>query len=203
VTAFLGPNGAGKSSTLRILLGLDRPQAGAATFNGLPYKSLNQPLKLIGAVFDGIGGAPSRSVKSHFRMIANSNGIASSRLPEVLRLVGLEEKSNARLRTLSLGEGQRLSLAAAMLGEPTCLVLDEPTNGLDPGGLRWFRQLVRDQAGQGRTVLLSSHLLTEVEMVADDIVIINHGRVAAAGRLDDIRQQLESLENLFFDVTNG
>lgn len=202
VTAFLGPNGAGKSSTLRILLGLDYPLRGTATFGGEKYMHLKKPLRVVGAVFDGLGGTRSHRVRTHLYMIAKSNDIPVSRVPEVLHLVGLSDKRRARLGTLSLGEGQRLGLAAALLGDPQYLVLDEPVNGLDPSGIRWFRQFIRGQAEQGKTVLLSSHFLSEVESVADDIVIIDHGRIVTAGSLEAVVQRVESLEDLFFAVTN-
>lgn len=202
ITAFLGPNGAGKSSTLRILLGLDR-STGTATFGGKNYVTLDTPLKVVGAAFDGIGGTPSRRVKTHLNIIAQSNSIPFRRVSEVLEIVGLSEKSKARLGTLSLGEGQRLGLAAALLGDPQYLVLDEPTNGLDPTGIRWFRTFIRQQSDMGKTVLLSSHLLSEVEAVADDVVIIHHGRIIATGELQDVMKNLESLEDVFFSLTEG
>jgi ABC-2 type transport system ATP-binding protein len=203
VTAFLGPNGAGKSSTLRILLGLDYPDSGKGTFNNKIYSQLRYPLQTVGAVFDGIGGSPSRRVKTHLDILAQANGISLSRTREVLETVGLLHKSSVRLGTLSLGEGQRLGLAGALLGDPQCLVLDEPTNGLDPGGIRWFRSLIKQQAESGKTVLLSSHILAEVEQVADNIVIIDQGSIVASGPLDDIKNQLRSLEDVFFAVTQG
>ncbi|MEI3613139.1 ABC transporter ATP-binding protein [Pseudogracilibacillus sp. SO30301A] len=200
ITAFLGPNGAGKSSTLRILLGLDR-STGTATFGGRKYVTFDTPLKVVGAAFDGIGGNLSRKVKTHLKIIAQSNGIPNSRVAEVLKIVGLPDKVNARLGTLSLGEGQRLGLAAALLGNPQYLVLDEPTNGLDPTGIRWFRKFIRQQADLGKTVLLSSHLLSEVEAVADDVVIIDHGKIIATGELHQVMKNLESLEDVFFSLT--
>lgn len=203
VTAFLGHNGAGKSSTLRILLGLDHPLTGTATFGGENYTQFETPLQVVGAVFDGIGGTPSRRVRTHLRMIAQSNNISSGRVPEVLELVGLTDKSKAQLGTLSLGEGQRLGLAVALLGNPQYLVLDEPTNGLDPMGIRWFRGFIRQQSDMGKTVLLSSHLLSEMEAVADDVVIINHGKIIANGELNKVRKSLESLEDVFFSLTEG
>lgn len=203
VTAFLGSNGAGKSSTLRILLGLDRPLSGTATFGGENYAKLKIPLKIVGALFDGIGGARFRKARTHLRMIAQSNGIPSERVSEVLSLVGLSDKSKARLGTMSLGEGQRLGLAAALLGDPQYLVMDEPMNGLDPAGIRWLRGFIRNQADQGKTVLLSSHILSEVESVADDVVIINHGQIVTSGPLVKVRQNLESLEDVFFKLTDG
>ncbi|WP_048601031.1 ABC transporter ATP-binding protein [Rubeoparvulum massiliense] len=200
ITAFLGPNGAGKSSTLRILLGLDR-STGTATFGGRNYVTFDTPLKVVGAAFDGIGGNLSRKVKTHLKIIAQSNGIPKSRVAEVLKIVGLSDKGNARLGTLSLGEGQRLGLTAALLGNPQYLVLDEPTNGLDPTGIRWFRKFIRQQADLGKTVLLSSHLLSEVEAVADDVVIIDHGKIIATGGLHQVMKNLESLEDVFFSLT--
>ncbi|MFD2698920.1 ABC transporter ATP-binding protein [Paenibacillus shunpengii] len=202
ITAFLGPNGAGKSSTLRILLGLDR-STGTATFGGRNYAAFGTPLKVVGAAFDGVGGAPSRKVNTHLKIIAQSNNISVRRVPEVLEIVGLSEKSKARLGTLSLGEGQRLGLAVALLGDPQYLVLDEPTNGLDPIGIRWFRKFIRQQSDMGRTILLSSHLLSEVEAVADDVVIINHGKIIATGELQHVMKNLESLEDVFFSLTEG
>lgn len=200
ITAFLGPNGAGKSSTLRILLGLDRA-TGTATFGGRNYVSFDSPLKAVGAAFDGIGGNLSRKVKTHLKIIAQSNDIPIHRVNEVLKIVGISDKGKAKLGTLSLGEGQRLGLAAALLGDPQYLVLDEPTNGLDPTGIRWFREFIRQQSDLGKTVLLSSHLLSEVEAVADDVVIINHGKIIAAGELHQVIKNLESLEDVFFSLT--
>ncbi|WP_042141897.1 ABC transporter ATP-binding protein [Paucisalibacillus sp. EB02] len=200
ITAFLGPNGAGKSSTLRILLGLDR-STGTATFGSRKYVTFDTPLKVVGAAFDGIGGNVSRKVKTHLKIIAQSSGIPFSRVSEVLKIVGLSDKGKARLGTLSLGEGQRLGLAVALLGDPQYLVLDEPTNGLDPTGIRWFRKFIRQQRDMGKTVLLSSHILSEVEAVADDVVIINHGKIIAQGELHDVMKNLESLEEVFFSLT--
>ncbi|HBU80999.1 MAG TPA: ABC transporter [Paenibacillus sp.] len=202
ITAFLGPNGAGKSSTLRILLGLDN-STGSATFGGQKYAEYDTPLKVVGAAFDGVGGAPSRKVKTHLKIIAQSNNITKGRISEVLDIVGLSDKGNAKLGTLSLGEGQRLGLAAALLGDPQYLVLDEPTNGLDPTGIRWFRKFIRQQSDMGKTVLLSSHILSEVEAVADDVVIINHGKIITTGEIKDVMKNLESLEDVFFSLTEG
>jgi len=201
VTAFLGPNGAGKSSTLRILLGLDFPLSGTATFASKNYVQLNNPLKVVGAVLDGIGGNRSRKVNTHLRMIAHSNNIAIERVFEVLDIVGLSSKSKALLGTLSLGEGQRLGLAVALLGDPQYLILDEPLNGLDPAGMRWFKYFIVSQAKQGKTVLLSSHLLSEIESIADDVVIINEGVIVAKGPLEIIKQDIQSLEDVFFSLT--
>ncbi len=202
VSAFLGPNGAGKSSTLRILLGLDRPTAGSALFDGKRYGEIRQPLHKVGAVFDGIGGARTRKVHTHLAILAASNNIARSRVAEVLEIVDMSHKAKSRLGKLSLGEGQRTGIAAALLGDPQFLVLDEPTNGLDPNGIRWFRKFVRQQAGIGKTVLLSSHMLPEVEAVADDIIFMSKGKIALTGPLPEVKQELVSLEDLFFSVTS-
>lgn len=203
ITAFLGPNGAGKSSTLRILLGLDKASKGHGKFGDSHYSSFRYPLKVIGASFDGIGGSATRMVKTHMRFIAQSNDIPKKRIDETLKLVGLENKKRSLLGTLSLGEGQRLGLAVALLGDPAYLVLDEPTNGLDPMGIRWFRSFIKEQSNRGKTILLSSHLLSEVEAIADDVVIINHGSIVTKGSLSEVKEHLESLEDLFFQVTEG
>ena len=201
ITAFLGPNGAGKSSTLRILLGLDRATAGTATFDGRTYQSMTYPLRTVGAAFDGIGGLPNRKVYDHLRIIAASNAIPKSRIDEVLEMTGIAHKRKNFLSSLSLGEGQRLGLAAALLGDPQFLILDEPTNGLDPSGIKWFRKFIRQQADLGKTVLLSSHILSEVQMVTDDVVLIHHGRIIEQGPLEEVLQDSDSLEDLFFDLT--
>jgi len=203
VTGFLGPNGAGKSSTLRILLGLDRATLGTATFGGKKYSEFLMPLKEVGAVFDGIGGAKSRKVLTHLKMIARSNNISNLRADEMIDFVGLSHRRKAKLGTLSLGEGQRLGLASALLGNPQYLVLDEPANGLDPAGIRGLRDFIRAEADKGKTVLFSSHILAEVEAIADDVVIINEGYIVAQGTLESVRQNLKSLEDVFFSLTGG
>ncbi|ECB9834703.1 ATP-binding cassette domain-containing protein [Listeria monocytogenes] len=203
ITAFLGPNGAGKSSTLRILLGLDRPLSGTATFGSEQYRHFTFPLQLVGSSFDGIAGTPSRSIKSHLKIIAKSNNIPNQRISEVLEIVKLSSKTNSKLGTLSLGEGQRLGIAISLMGNPQFLVLDEPTNGLDPMGIKWFRNFIREQANEGKTVLLSSHYLSEIEAVADDVVIINNGQIIASGELHTVMQNIESLEDVFFMLTEG
>lgn len=203
VTAFLGPNGAGKSTTLRILLGLDYATSGEATISGNPYASLSRPLLKVGASFDGIGAPPDRSVYRHLKIISISNGISESRIDEVLSLTEMLHKKSALIGTLSLGEGQRLGIATALLGNPNFLILDEPTNGLDPGGIRWFREFIKNQGEIGKTVLLSSHILSEVEAVTDDVVIINKGKIIAQGELNEITSNLSSLEEVFFQLTDG
>lgn len=203
ITAFLGPNGAGKSSTLRILLGLDRATAGTGSFGSQNYRDFNFPLTVVGAAFDGIGGVPSRKVRTHLKIIAISNRIPKDRITEVLAIVDLSHKSHSRLGTLSLGEGQRLGIATALLGNPQYLVFDEPTNGLDPMGIKWFRNFIRKQADLGKTVLLSSHYLTEIEAVADDVVVISKGKVVATGELREVMKNIEKLEDVFFSLTEG
>lgn len=201
VTAFLGPNGAGKSSTLRMLLGLDYQNYGTALFGEKKYSELARPLTVVGALFDGIGGNKSRTVSSYLKIAALSNGIALVRINEVLKEVGLLEKRKQKLGQLSLGESQRLGLALALLGNPQFLVLDEPTNGLDPSGIRWFRHLIRKLADNGKTILLSSHMLSEIESVADDVIIINRGQIVLKGPLGEIKSELSTLEELFFELT--
>ena len=201
ITAFLGPNGAGKSTTLRILLGLDFASDGLAWIDGAPYAHWRHPLKKVGASFDGIGGPNDRTVYQHLHIIGASNGISRSRIAEVTEITGIAHKIRSKIGNLSLGEGQRLGIAAALLGDPQFLILDEPTNGLDPKGIRWFRSFICQQAESGKTVLLSSHMLSEVETVTDDVVILHHGQVAAQGTLEQVMDQLPSLEDLFFSLT--
>lgn len=203
VTGFVGANGAGKSSTLRILLGLDRADSGAATIGGKPYRELAQPMRTVGAMLDGPGAHPSRTVRAHLAWVAAAAGIPRRRIGEVLEEVELGRAARQRVRTLSLGMGQRLGLATALLGDPEVLVLDEPVNGLDPDGIRWMRRLLRTQAARGRTVLLSSHLMGELAEVADDVVVIASGRIVAQGPLTEIGQHGETLEDAFFALTSG
>lgn len=203
VTGFLGPNGAGKSSTLRILLGLDRATSGTALIDGRPYTSLRQPLRTVGAMLDGASAVPERRGVDHLRWIAQSNRIPSRRIYGVLETVGLSEAAKVRVGKYSLGMKQRLGLAAALLGEPRVLVLDEPVNGLDPEGIRTVRTFLRRYADQGNTVLLSSHLMGETAETVDDIVIINKGRVIANGTLREITEGHSSLENAFFSLTGS
>lgn len=203
ITAFLGPNGAGKSTTLRILLGLDSASDGSALIDGKPYAQWNNPLKKVGACFDGVGAPNDRTVYQHLHIIAVSNGIPKSRISEVTEITGITHKIKSKIGSLSLGEGQRLGIAAALLGDPQFLILDEPTNGLDPGGIRWFRSFIRQQAKSGKTVLLSSHMLSEVETITDDVVIIHHGEIVAQDTLGKIMDKLPSLEELFFSLTDG
>lgn len=203
VTAFLGPNGAGKSSTLRILLGLDKASSGTATIEGKHYRDFLFPLRMVGASFDGVGAPDDRTVYQHLKIVATSNGISSQRIDEVLQIADISHKKKSKIGNLSLGEGQRLGIATALLGDPQYLILDEPTNGLDPRGIRWFREFIKQQAQAGKTVLLSSHILSEVEAVTDDVVIINKGRVLAQGTLHEVMKDLASLEEVFFSLTDG
>jgi ABC-2 type transport system ATP-binding protein len=201
VTGLLGPNGAGKSTSLRVLLGLDRATSGTALVDGRLYRDLNQPLRTVGALLDGAGAVPERRGVDHLRWIALSNRIPKTRIREVLELVGLEAAARQRVGTYSLGMRQRLGIAAALLGDPGVVVFDEPVNGLDPDGIRWVRSFMRDYAAQGRTVLLSSHLMTEMADTADDIVVISQGRVVADGSLADVVGGHPSLEAAFFALT--
>ena len=203
VTGFLGPNGAGKSSTLRILLGLDRPTGGTALIDGRPYRTLRDPLRTVGSMLDGSGAHRSRTARDHLAWVARSNGISSHRVGAVLEQVGLADAGRTRVSTFSLGMGQRLGLATALLGEPGTLVLDEPVNGLDPEGIRWIRGLLRRHADAGGTVLLSSHLMSEVAEIADDLVVISAGRIVAAGPLAEVTAGYTTLEDAFFGLTGG
>ncbi|MFE9654851.1 ABC transporter ATP-binding protein [Micromonospora sp. NPDC006431] len=187
VTGFLGPNGAGKSTTMRMVLGLDRPTAGAALVNGRPYRELRHPLHEVGALLDATGIHPTRSGRSHLRAMARSNGIPARRVAEVLDLVGLDGRAADKPgRALSLGMGQRLGIAGALLGDPPVLLLDEPVNGLDPDGVRWIRRLTRTLADEGRTVLLSSHLMSEMQQTADRVIVLGKGRLVADAPLAEL-----------------
>ena len=203
VTAFLGSNGAGKSSTLRILLGLDKATSGLTKIGDQTYKELKFPLKTVGASFDSVGAPDDRTVYQHLKIVAASNGISSQRIEQVLDMVDISHKKKSKIGKLSLGEGQRLGIATALLGNPQYLILDEPTNGLDPRGIRWFREFIKKQAQEGKTVLLSSHILSEVEAVTDDVVIINKGKVLIKGTLQEVMKNLSSLEEVFFSLTEG
>ena len=186
VTGFLGPNGAGKTTTLRMLLGLVRPDAGTATVGGLQYRDLPSPARTVGATLTTGAFHPARSGRNHLRLVATLNDLPASRVDEVLHLVGLTDAAGRRVRGYSLGMQQRLALAAALLGDPQVLVLDEPANGLDPDGIRWLRDFLRRFAEQGRTVLVSSHMLAEVAQTVDDVVVIARGRSVAQGPLAEL-----------------
>lgn len=185
VTGFLGPNGSGKSTTMRLLLGLDRPTAGTATFDGKPYTSYAQPLREVGALLDAGYVHPTRTARSHLGALAASNGLSTKRIDEVLAMVGLAEVARKRVGTFSLGMKQRLGIAAAMLGDPRTLLFDEPANGLDPEGMRWIREFLKVLASQGRTVLVSSHLLAEMSLMADRLIVVGQGRLIASSTVDE------------------
>jgi ABC-2 type transport system ATP-binding protein len=186
VVGFLGPNGAGKTTTLRMLLGLVNPTAGNATVQGQSYGQLEDPVHMVGAVLDGGMLHPGRSGRNHLRALGRAAGVADSRVEELLELVALKDAANRRAGGYSLGMRQRLGLAAALLGDPHVLVLDEPANGLDPQGIRWLRDFLRTLASEGRAVLVSSHVLAEVAQTADDVVVINKGRSVAQAPLNEI-----------------
>lgn len=179
VTGFLGPNGAGKSTTMRMILGLDKPDAGTVLVNGIPYRSARTPVTEIGALLEAKGFDKARSARNHLRALASTSGISAKRVDEVLGLVGLSEVANSKAGGFSLGMGQRLGIAVALLGDPRMVMLDEPVNGLDPDGVLWIRNLLRQLADEGRTVFLSSHLMTEMELIADQLIIIGRGRIMA------------------------
>ncbi|WP_188829036.1 ABC transporter ATP-binding protein [Nocardia camponoti] len=213
VTGFLGPNGAGKSTTMRMILGLDRPTAGTATINGKPYGELDRPLTQVGALLDAKWVHPNRSARAHLRWLAASNDIPASRVDEVLRLVGLSEVAGKNAGGFSLGMSQRLGLAAALLGDPKVLLFDEPVNGLDPEGILWIRRFMQGLAAEGRTVLVSSHLLSEMAQTADHLVVIGQGKLMFDGSTKSFidraseqsvrvrSPQLETLRDLL--TTNG
>jgi ABC-2 type transport system ATP-binding protein len=200
VVGFLGPNGAGKSTTLRMLLGLTRPTSGTATINGVAYDQLDRPRHVVGAVLEAVGAYPGRSARDHLRIEALAADVEPGRVDEVLDLVGLQAAARRRVGGFSLGMRQRLNLATALLGDPEILVLDEPTNGLDPEGIRWIRQLVRDVVAQGRTVLVSSHILAEVATTVDRVIIMGGGRILAQSLLADLDG---NLEDVFLRLTGG
>jgi ABC-2 type transport system ATP-binding protein len=185
VTGFLGPNGAGKTTTMRMILGLDHPTSGSATIGGRPYRRIRDPLRTVGALLDARQAHPNRSARSHLRWIAASNRIPARRVDEVLEIVGLSAVAGKRAGALSLGMGQRLGIAAALLGDPPVLLFDEPVNGLDPEGIRWVRTLMRGLAAEGRTVFVSSHLLAEMANTADRLVVIGRGRLIASTTVEE------------------
>jgi len=185
VTGFLGPNGAGKSTTMRMILGLDRPTAGSVMVNGHRYADFPAPLREVGALLEARALHPGRSARDHLRWLSVSNRIPATRVDEVLGLVGLEEVAGKRVGKFSLGMGQRLGIAVALLGDPPVVVLDEPVNGLDPEGIRWVRNLARRLAAEGRTVFVSSHLMSEMALTADHLVVIGRGTVLADCSMPD------------------
>lgn len=188
VTGFLGPNGAGKTTALRMLLGLVRPSSGSATIGGQNYRDLAEPSRTVGAALEAVSFHPGRSARAHLRVLATAAAIPGERVDTVLELVGLAPYATRRIGGYSLGMRQRLGLATALLGDPGVIVLDEPTNGLDPEGIRWMRGLLRSLAAEGRTVLVSSHMLGEVQQVVDDVIILARGRVRYTGQLADLER---------------
>jgi len=186
VTGFLGPNGAGKSTTMRMVLGLDAPTSGRATVGGRPYTSLAAPLRVVGSLLDAGAVHPGRSARDHLRWLAASNGIPVARVDEVLDTVGLAAVAHRRTGGFSLGMGQRLGLAGALLGDPEVLLLDEPVNGLDTEGIRWVRDLLRRLAAEGRTVFLSSHVMSEMQLTADHLIVIGRGRLLADTSMEEL-----------------
>jgi ABC-2 type transport system ATP-binding protein len=203
VTGFLGPNGAGKTTTLRLLLGLAEPTGGEALVFGRRYGDLDEPARRVGAVLESSDFHPGRSGRDHLRALALAAEIPSSRVEEVLALVEIEAVAERRVKTYSLGMRQRLGLAGALLGDPELLVLDEPANGLDPAGVNWLRRFLRRFAEQGRTVLVSSHMLAEAAQTVDQVVIIDRGRRVTSGRLDELTERGQTLEDVFLGLTGG
>lgn len=186
VTGFLGPNGAGKSTTMRMIVGLDRPTAGRVTVSGQDYRHLRSPLTEVGVLLDAKAVHTGRSARDHLRALAATHGIGRARVDEVIELTGIGAVAGKRAGGFSLGMGQRLGIAAALLGDPHTLILDEPVNGLDPEGVRWVRQFVRHLAAEGRTVLLSSHLMSEMSQTADHVIVLGRGRILADAPLADL-----------------
>jgi ABC-2 type transport system ATP-binding protein len=201
VTGFLGPNGAGKTTTLRMLLGLVTPTAGQALIGGLRYEALPRPRHTVGAVLEATGFHPRRRGRDHLRILAHAGGLPLKRVDEVLDQVGLAQDGNRRVGGYSLGMRQRLGLAAALLGDPEVLILDEPGNGLDPAGMAWLRNLLRQLAVEGRTVIVSSHVLAEVAQTVDQVVILNGGQLRFAGPLSELGDTGASLEDAFLRLT--
>jgi ABC-2 type transport system ATP-binding protein len=192
VTGFLGPNGAGKSTTMRLITGLDRPSAGSVTVNGKPYAQHTAPLREVGALLDAKAVHTGRTALNHLLALGATHGIGRKRVDEVISMAGLESVARKRVGAFSLGMGQRLGIAAAMLGDPRTVILDEPVNGLDPEGVIWVRNLVKHLAGEGRTVFLSSHLMSEMAQTADHIIVLGRGRVIADASVDEILAQATS-----------
>lgn len=201
ITGFLGPNGAGKTTTLRMLLGLARPTAGEALVFGRRYQELEHPARRVGAVLESGDFDPGRSGRNHLRALALATGIPRSRVEELLGLVELQAAADRPVRTYSLGMRQRLGLAGALLGDPELLLLDEPANGLDPAGVHWLRGFLRQFADQGRTVLISSHVLAEMAQTVDQVLIIDRGRLKTTMRLDQLAGGAQTLEELYLELT--
>jgi ABC-2 type transport system ATP-binding protein len=203
VTGFLGPNGAGKSTTMRMIIGLDRPDAGQARINGHGYRELRWPLREVGALLEAKAFHPGRTARAHLTALAAANAIPRRRVNDVLEITGLEQAAERRAGKFSLGMAQRLGIAAALLGDPAVLLLDEPVNGLDPDGIRWIRNLLKSLAAAGRTVLVSSHLISEIAQTADELIVIGRGRLLAQTSVAELAARSSSLEEAFFALTEG
>jgi ABC-2 type transport system ATP-binding protein len=202
VTGFLGPNGSGKSTTMRLIMGLDYPDAGQVTIGGRPYRRLGWPLAEVGALLEARTFHPGRSARAHLLALAAAGGIARSRVSEVLGMVGLDSVAGRRAGMFSLGMAQRLGIAAALLGDPGVLLFDEPVNGLDPDGVRWIRNLMKSLAAEGRTVFVSSHLISEMALTADRLIVIGRGRLLANTTVTELAARGGgSLEDAFFGLT--
>jgi ABC-2 type transport system ATP-binding protein len=203
VTGFLGPNGSGKSTTMRMILGLDLPDRGTATVNGRRYHDLAWPLREVGALLEAKAFHPGRTARAHLAALAASNRIAPKRVDQVLDTVGLAGAASRRAGKFSLGMAQRLGIAAALLGDPAVLLFDEPVNGLDPEGIRWIRTLMRSLAAEGRTVFVSSHLISEMAVTADRVIVIGGGRLLADTSVAELASGSGSLEDAFLALTSG
>ncbi|MGH3378561.1 MAG: ABC transporter ATP-binding protein [Actinoallomurus sp.] len=203
VTGFLGPNGAGKSTTMRMILGLDTPESGHALIGGRRYRDLRRPLGRVGALLEAKAFHPGRTALAHLTALAAGNDIPRSRVGEVLGMVGLAEAAHRRAGQYSLGMAQRLGVATALLGDPGVLVLDEPVNGLDPEGIRWLRTLLTSLAAEGRTVFVSSHLIGEMALTADRLVVVGAGRLVADTSVSELSARYGSLEEAFLDLTSA
>lgn len=203
VTAFLGPNGSGKTTTLKILLGLETVDSGLATIDDVSYVKLANPMFKVGALLDGRSAHPGRSAIHHLQALAMTHGISKARIHEVLELVGLSDVAKVKVGKFSLGMSQRLGIAAAMLGDPSTYIFDEPLNGLDPDGVKWFRDLVKGFAAEGRTVFLSSHLISEVAITADHVVLIGQGKILADEPLAELESKGNSLEDVYLKLTDS
>jgi ABC-2 type transport system ATP-binding protein len=203
VTGFLGPNGAGKSTTMRLILGLDRPNGGRALIGGRTYRSYARPMREIGALLEATSVHPGRTADHHLLWLAQTHGIGKRRIDKVLDMVGLSAVARRRVGSFSLGMRQRLGVAAALLGDPGVVMLDEPMNGLDPEGMVWIRRLLRGLADEGRTVLVSSHLMSEMDKLADHLIVIGRGRLVADATPAELRAGYDSLEEAFLDLTRA
>ncbi len=203
VTGFLGANGSGKSTTMRMIMGLDFPSAGQARIGGRAYRDLRWPLREVGALLETRAFHPGRRAEQHLLALAASNGIPRRRVSEVLGMVGLADAARRRAGKFSLGMAQRLGIASALLGDPGVLILDEPVNGLDPEGIRWIRTLLRSLAAEGRTIFVSSHLISEMALTADRLIVIGQGRLLAQTTVAELSARAPSLEEAFFFLTAG